>query len=444
MADLTLEQVLDRLLHPRLGLIKKVAETPVMPGEPDIMIIYMEFQNVKIVNLGIEQYASKPNFAQSAGAGVDRHVALWSAAGEAVERYAASLLDYDSIEYATEAQMRDEARVVTPKEFILFSDEQYSDPTFIGNAYDPESVIGWVRGADLLTKEKVILPALLTLMGYKNQQDSNSGAEMFADSYSTGCAAGPNPEWAICGGLLESIERDCYGLHWAAKHAPPKIDIETALANVEPRVQALLLNPGVEYELMDITNEFGVPCILVYSRHVGKRGVALGCSANLDPRQALEKAIIESNHTLNWVVDLRRWETTISAEDVRTFKDNVIFYTDPEKLPQFNWMCSSDVRSTMFDDLAADPLEGKDHKAQARMLLDRFKELGHPAYVVNMTPEDVASLGMTVLRVITPTLQPMWAGYRREMQDRRRLEKFLKHIGAELDRPVNTDTHPFP
>lgn len=440
MADLTLEQVLERVLHPRFGILKSLTESNMAPGEPDLMIMMAEYQDTMVVNRGAEGFRPDRAFKLSMGAGLDRHSVIWATVGEGIERYAAEIFDEDSIIYATEAAVREQGRVVTPDDFILYSNEQYEDPNHSYTKYNPDKVIGWVKGADLITKEEVILPASLTIMGYSSQSDD----ENFCRSYSTGCATGPNAEWAVCNGLLESVERDCYGLHWAARHAPPKIDMETAMANVRPSVQKLLMHPGIGYEIMDLTTELGVPCIMVYSRHIDRPGVALGCCANLDPRKALEKAVIESNHTLNWTVDLRRWGIEINETEVEQFHDNVKYYLNPDVLHKFSWVYSSEERSTLFDDLPADALNGAGFKEQIRILLDKLKAHGHSAYVVDITPSDIDSLGLNVLRVVAPSLQPMWTGYGNVYNDRRRYEAFLKHIGAELDRPINGDLHPFP
>lgn len=438
--DDSLFTLLDRTLDPEYGIIRYIKELPLTPDEPDIFITITEFQDPFKVSPDGAQRTTFKMGKQAAGAALDRETSVWSAIGEAIERYAAAIYDPEDLSWAASKDLEDD-NFVSPNDFILFSKEQYEVPNFKYHKHDPEATIAWTKARQLDNDKEINFPASLAYFAYEHKHKS----EYLSDSYSTGLACGPTKEWAICSGLYEAIERDAYSLHWAASQPAKKIDLQQAIDCADPDLKKLLKHQGVDIFIGDITNDLGIPTILVITKHKDKPGLALGAASNLCIKTALKKAVVESFHTFNWCIDMHRWEKTIKKEKIKDFSEHVQYYIekDHEKFAEFFWKSSK--RSTLLDGLTStSPTNVMNHKEQISILLDKLKDHQQPAYVIDITPADIASLGLHVTKVLVPGLQPMWCGYGRVPKDRRRFEKFLKYLKKDKKMLINEEIHPFP
>lgn len=439
MMDPKLFKLLDRVLDLEYGIIRYIKEIPLMPDEPDIFIAITEFQDPFIVSQEGESRKRFQMGKQSAGAALDRVSAIWSAIGEGIERYAGAIYDPQLITWAASNEL-DNDSFVDPNDFILFSRDQYNDPNFKYEKHDPKIPIGWTIGKRLGDQKNIYFPASLAYFAYDNKHKS----EFLTDSYSTGLACGPTEEWAVCSGLYEVIERDAYALHWAARQPAKKIDLDQAIACASPDLQKLLQHEGVDLFLGDITTELGVPTILVIAKHPDKPGIALGASTNLCAKTALRKAVVECFHTFNWCIEMHRWNKRVEEQDVKAFSDHVLYYLQEGREHQAEFFWSSTERSTLLDGLEFTPSTTPDHVHDQKTIVNLLDDLGHPSYVIDISPEDVASLGLRVTRAVIPSLQPMWCGFGRVPLDRRRFNQFLAYKEKDLNTPINQEIHPFP
>lgn len=438
--DKTLSKLLDRTLDQHYGIFRYIKEIPLAPDEPDIFITIAEFQNpFKVSPEGLDRSNFKMT-TQSAGAALDRESSLWSAIGEGIERYAGAIYDPELLYWKASEEL-DKDSFVHPNDFILFDKEQYNDVDFKYQPHDPTVEIGWAQAIRLSDQKRVYFPASLAYFAYKHKDRS----EYLTDSYSTGLACGPTKEWAICSGLYEVIERDAYSLHWAAQQPAKKIDLQQAIEIADPDLRKLLTHPRVNLFIGEITNDIGVPTVIAIARHPEKSGVALGASTNLCIKTALKKAVIECFHTFNWCIDMHRLGGTINKEDVKGFSDHVLYYLQEENSKHASFFWSGEERSTLLDGLSSTSPEGEmNHKQQLQVLTEKLKKLNFGSYVIDMTPSDIASLGLYVTKSSIPGLQPMWCGYGRVPKDRRRFEQFLAYVGKNQEIPINEEIHPFP
>ncbi|OEK07534.1 hypothetical protein A8C32_17205 [Flavivirga aquatica] len=441
--DNKLAVLLDRTLDPDYGIIRYIKELPLMPEEPDIFITVAEFQDPFIVSPRGEDRKFRMD-RQSAGASLDRESSIWSAIGEGIERFGGAVYDPDSITWAASKDLQAD-NFVHPNDFILFSKDQYDNPNIKYTRHNPNIPIGWTTAKRLSDQKKVYFPASLAFFAYEYKDKS----EYLTDSYSTGLACGPTKEWAACSGLYEVIERDAYSLHWAAKQSPKKIEIEQAIDCADPELKKLLIDvkrKGIELFLCDITNDIGVPTIMAISKIPNKPGIALGASSNLCIKTALKKAIVESFHTFNWCLITESKDEKIKKEEILMFLDHVRYYMENEEQEQFaDFFWKTTERSELLDGLSStSPLSTLDHAQQLEILVSKLEKLGHHSYLIDITPNDIANLGLHVTKAVVPSLQPMWCGYGRVPLDRRRFEQFLKYKGKDLNIAINEEIHPFP
>lgn len=439
MSELILEDVLERTVDIEYGLIRYISEMPLQPNEPDIHIAIAEFQSPFMVPPRRTERPKKMTNRQAAGAGLDRKTALWSTVGEAIERYSGMIYDVANIELSSVEDLGDREAIL-PTDFILFSDEQYAPEGFAFEKYQPNQLVGWTPVNSMRDGREVLAPAALVHMGYEQMDPSEWGV----DSYSTGLACGPNPEWATITALRELVERDSFSLHWAAKKTPRIIDLDSIADRIDPRIFKILKQSGAHLNLRDITTELGIPTVLsIVTPNVGL-GMALGASCHPDPAKAVEKAVVESFHTYNWLLEMNRWPKSVMAlEDIQSFSDHVQFHRNTDNAYLTDFLRANSDPSTLFE---KDALCSPD-LSEAEMLdamLARLDEHGHEVFVADVTSADVRTIGFEVRKVLSPGLQPLWCGKTGAFLDRRRFDAFLKNHGMPLDTPINQDPHPFP
>lgn len=432
-----LEDILNRVVEPEFGLIRYVSEIPVQPGEPDIFIAVAEYANPLETPPRAGSGRTRFYNRQSAGAGLDRRSTLWATVGEALERYAGMLYDPAAILSASATNLGDRPHV-PPEAFILFSEAQYAQAGFPFARHDPARAIGWTPGRRLRDGAEFLLPAALVYMAY----EAGGPHEFFGDVYSTGLAIGPEMEWAASTALRETLERDCFGLHWATRTSPRRIDVGAIADRIGASFARLCRHPGVDLFVGDMTTELGVPGVISVVRPHHHPGIALGASCHPCPATAVEKAVIESFHTYNWLIEMRRWPRDIAPTELREFADHVRLHMDPAWVPNAAFLWESDTHSSLFDrpDAFVKPTPAEELAVMEAALT----ACGHDAYLIDVTPADIADLGLVACRAVAPSLQPLWAGSGRAGLDRRRIEAFLAAAGRKIDLPVNTEPHPFP
>lgn len=439
MSELVLEDILRKTVDLEYGIIRYISEIPLQPNEPDIYIAIAEFQNPFMIPPRRTARPKQMVNRQAAGAGLDRETAIWSTVGEAIERYAGMIYDTTAVNLKCIDDI-DNGEFLSPTEFILFSDEQYQRPDFPFPKFDPAMTVGWTSLKRLSDGKDIQVPAALVFMGYEQL----SVDEWQVDSYSTGLACGPTSEWASITALKELVERDSFALHWASRRTPPVIELNAIAAHVDPRLFGLLEKSGANLNLRDITTDLGIPTVLSIVTPNAGLGIALGASCHPDPAQAVAKAIVESFHTYNWLLEMDRWpKNVMELDDIQSFSDHVQFHRNPDNAHITDFLRAPAPHSTLFeiDALCAPDL------SQAEMLeamLARLIEHGHEVYEADLTSADVASLGFEVRKVVSPKLQPLWCGQTGAFLDRRRFDVFLANMGLPVETPVNQDPHPFP
>jgi len=456
MSDLVLSEKLGKLTHPSLGIIRWVIEANLQHDEPPIHIALCEFTNpIKLrparisdtkwqegslqeagQGLDIRAGALNPvGRKHSTGAGGDRTSAIWATIGEACERYAMHLDDGASAIMATEAELK--SRFVAPSEFILFSQEQYDDFLFTYAPYDPDQPLKWREAVELSSGETVMVPAQFVSGPLESAE-----YQILDAMYSTGCAAGASPSHAVASALRETIERDAFMYYWLSEDTPSKIDPAYAAGFVPDWVRPLLAWQGVETHLLLLQTDHSIPVVCALLLPTEGDGVAIGASCHLDWTVALEKAVVEAFHTLNWVIDMERWDVQPPrGNDVRDFNDHVAFYRHPERREKLSFFTAGDL---VQPEVSGDLPDAEDHRSHLSRMNSALGEVGLETLVINLTPSDLASIDIHVARALVPGMHPLHAGEGSAHLDRRRLEKIAQARGRTLPEIFNRDPHPFP
>ncbi|AWB27620.1 YcaO-like family protein [Halococcoides cellulosivorans] len=320
---------------------------------------------------------------QAAGVAPDWQDASMAALGEAYERYAAA--------------------TVTPEDRRAVPDERVDPAAFVAPS-DPDA--GWLSGRRLSDDARVAVPADRVV--YPAPADSRGTT--------TGLALGDDRPDAIRRGLLEVIERDAAMLFWYSSADPLGLDID------DERFDRLVgrVTSDCRVTTLLVTQDVDVPVVAVALHREKWPAFSIATAAALDPVAAAQDALREA--VQNWM-ELRRIGRSEAAGGHVPYAD---------RPPAVEDLLDPD-RSVPAAGL------GVDTDAPVESLVDRLADVDLDAYAVDLTPPDVATMGLAAARAIVPGAQP-WAESDVPFGERAREVPVSMGFEPRLDR----DRHPFP
>ena len=421
---------LQRIADPKTGIITGVRRMPVPPGEPAIESYVVDREDFTPFTDG----NAMPH--DEGGAAFTEDAALTATYGEAIERYCGCVYRDAMFQMATYEALAEPA--VDPTAVVNFSPQQRASLADKTSLCGTNDTLSWVAGVDLASGTTTQLPAQLVYLSYPPT------AEPFIrNPISTGLAAGSSREMAIHNGLAECIERDAFMSYYLTETALPVIDLATA----PPRIQLLsrrITAHDLELVVLDATTDLAVPvAIAVLVDRGGRPAVTVAAAAGTEPTAVLGDAIAEVVQTRLSTIH-RLAATTRSGGDVEidaidSFADRALVWADQGRIADLDFWIDSD-RSTTFEAFVPD-----------NQLLDpvtAVTEAGYDAYAVDVTTREIASMAVTVQRVIVPRLQPLYLVERLRYFGGDRLVQVPVKMGyqdaQQTAEELNTVPHPFP
>lgn len=428
------EQLVRLLVHPRTGIIHDITELQVNPGDPALY-----FYAAQVPNL--EAWTGFSFEERSSAAGCTRDEAVLAALGEAVERYATAvaLTECTDVVWAPYRELGDDA--IDPRRFAAYAPEQYNEGCPFAPA-TPDMPMRWVRGQSLTRMRDVYVPAQYVFLPF----DPLPNEPVLLYHASTGSASGPSFEVAALSGLCEVIERDAFMIHWLCRIPAPKVDLSSD-PDLWAEFQSRYDRPGISYHMWDYTTDVGVPVYFVSVTENRPTSVTLAVGAAARPmgRAAARKALMESVQTRVWLRQMSRSSglkqiTNWSA--VRSFEDHVHLWGSPDMLQHADFLLNTPNRVALR--LGMGPATTAN---QLQWVVDCLAAVGLEAIVVDVTPSDVRSLGMTVVRALIPGCIPLSSDHRFEPLGGERLYTVPPKLGHTSPRRLadfNPVPHPFP
>lgn len=425
-------QLAKLLVDERCGIVKNLYEKAIEPDEPPTYIFNAQCASPIFLNRAWDREVAD---VHATGCAWTREDALWSTLGEAMERYATHC--WPQFEFETSRYCDIRERALRLEDLVFFSEEQYQTEGFRWSRLNTEVELEWYPARSLMKANKILaVPANLIWIDYftKNR------AQNFYPQISTGMACGPHEDHVIHGGLREVIERDAFACHWCTAAPPPEVSLTPELkARLHPDVRALLESPHFDIRVKWVTTEIGIPSIFVLMRSPYHEGTTVGGASHPNAAMAIDKAVTEAVHGWKWLNDLRRDSQPIDDKhDVVDFKSHVRYYIDDRHL--------ENLRHYFTDEQIEIPQRyfeaGPSQQSDIELMLQSLSQQGYEAVYTDITPEDIASMGFVIGKVIVPGLQPLASGFNYEHFDTKRLEKFAKWRGIDLK--LNLEPHPFP
>lgn len=423
------------LVGSHFGIVESLVRVPTEQDDIPLAVYAAEIANLSAFDADLFSRAAS-------GADLSDRTARAACLGEAVERYAASLVEPGSV---VQARFQELGRMIRPTEFALFSSQQYQRPhsQFPFRVWNENDRLSWVRCQSLRDDQEAWLPASFVYQPFR----AEPGELTLAPSVSTGLACGPTRESALLGGLCEVIERDAVALGWLGQYIPAKVEISSSLGNT--RLSQLIEQfgrRGLRSAVFDLTTEFRVPVYagLVEGHSAVGSVVSFGSACHPDPQRACFKALLEAAHARVYVKSLMRrdpsWRAGRDCVNVRSFADHARVYTSHPELRHAleHWWKTARVVEL------ADSSGNTEHSLPR--ILSQLDVAGFHVLARWLTTPDIQQLGWHVVRVLIPGLQPLHGHHGWPHLGGRRLRQLsdVFGVGAVAGRGINRFPHPCP
>ena len=430
----------DQLVDPKVGIIASIRGLPIDDDEPN-------FFHYLSTACDTGRFTALSNFGNNGGASVNRYAAIAKAIGEAIERYCSAIFRYEDLLFTCYRKL--DAPATSPDAFALYRPEQYEQPGFLWRAFTSDTIVNWTVGRSLLSGDEVLLPAATVYVPYHYMLSRKDTPIM--QPISTGLAAGCSFSEAALSGLCEVVERDAFTLTWQSRMSRPRIIRDTLPASVQTLV-GRFDEVGVKVEMMDITTDIQIPTVMTVA--VGNAStspaVAVAAASHPSPEVALTKSLEELAHTRKFARQVMEYTPPVPVDipgehpQVTDQKQHLRFYCPQEakEFIAFAW-ASSEQR-------AVEDMSGQTQITPEGELNAQIRKIGAAGYDViacDLTTPDIASLGLSVVRVVVPGLHPLFMGYQNRALSGKRLYEVPRKLGYPGLEPGERDNpypHPFP
>jgi ribosomal protein S12 methylthiotransferase accessory factor len=430
---------LQNLVQPLGGLISRVIHLPHHPGEPRFPIMSSSLGDVgqvlsNVTNAGPP--GSTAHIMDGTGGSVAPEESRIKAIAEGLERYSSCVYDEKQFIWATADELGDEALDLSA--VPRCSESELRHPRCPIVTPDKAAPIRWARGISLLDGRLIWVPAVMVYLHISFL----SPGERFWLPISTGCAAHASLEQALISAISEIIERDAVSLVWLQRLPLPRIELD----DISDELQRYLDlnrrgNFGIEHYFFDATLDVGVPT--VYSLHLSpgndKLSSLVMCSTELDPSVAVAKVLRESSASRIAMQTSR--ELPAELDDFNNVHHGAMYMGKQERLHVYEFLLNSPQRRLLSE---MPVITGDDSQAELINLIERLRERKMEAYAVDLSTDEALRVGMRVVRVIIPALQPLSFNYRAQYLGHPRLYDAPRRMGYPVHNEAELNRWPQP
>jgi thiazole/oxazole-forming peptide maturase SagD family component len=335
-----------------------------------------------------------------------------------------------------------ESTALDPRRFPLYADYQYDDPAFKVRRFDPSASMDWLCGVRVVDDEPVLVPRELTFA-------PRSGLPIYRAN-SSGAACHSSLVRAILNGLYECIERDALMLAWFNRLSLPRLTMNSGR---DPwQIRETFASLGFRITHVDLTNDLAIPVVLAVLEDEREKNFFMVTMATAPTREALlEKLYKELFHfSYPLLIHGDEYRTAVTrAQDpsrVVTMADHVCFYQSRRKIEHAAFLTSS-TEERPFGALALPDDEPRAAETELRRLVNRLHQCGYDVVVVDCSAPALRQVGLHVVKVLVPGLQPLHGGHRYRVLGGRRVFEAARLMGyADRDRTpeeLNPWPHPY-
>lgn len=374
---------------------------------------------------------------QGTGVGLDDGDSFLPAAAEGLERYCTSVFSDAQFTRASANELGESA--LDLDSVPRCSKFELSNSRCPLVTPDKKADIRWIRGASLHNGGSIYLPAVMVYL----IPSFSCQAERFWFPITTGCAAHTSYESAVLRAILEVIERDALSIVWLQKLSLPRIEIDSVPHQLAPYWERYQRgSKDLEYVFFDATTDLGVPTI--YGLQICKTNqrvtTLVSCSATLNPIEAITKVIRDMAACRIAFRNPRA--VPESFEEFKDIFDGATYMARAENASAFDFLLKSG-RTRSLSEISN--LEMTDDRQALHMILDRFRSRNMDVYAVDLTTDEALRVGMKVVRVVIPRLQPLSFHYLARFLGHPRIYEAPKNMGYPAcdERHMNHWPQPF-
>jgi ribosomal protein S12 methylthiotransferase accessory factor len=426
------------LVSRRCGVVSAFQRFPKDPSEPARPYLFAAaIANHRFVE------GPGPEHLGFSGKGMTPTDARASALGEAVERYSGACWLEEEILRGRRDELGGPS--LDPRELVLYEPAQYAILPYA--PYEDTTTMGWVPARSIVSGEETLVPALAVFMGYQPR----SREEYLFPATSNGLAAHTSLADAVLAAALEVLERDAFLITWMNRLPTWRV-VPSGHPDADlVELCAAYRRHDVDLQLYRLPTDN--PCHVFMALAV-ERGdaagpaVTVGLGADLAAARAARKALLEACQ-VRPVMRLRMRSAESQSRIgqlladphlVTTLEDHALLYADSRARGAFDFLW--DHQPTTFDWTVTDVEDG----AHLWRLAEHFRSRGGDALAIDVTPPDMARLGLHTARVVVPGFQPLHHGWNGTRLAGRRLADVPHRLGL-VDEPTtlerrNDDPHP--
>nr|WP_245402839.1 TOMM precursor leader peptide-binding protein [Peribacillus muralis] len=342
-------------------------------------------------------------------------------------------------------------QALDPIRIGVHAKENYAQPDFPFQPFNPDRAIDWVWGYSFLQERPILIPERLS---YYSLGCGNG----FVYETSNGCALGGSLEEAIFYGIMEVVERDSFLMTWYAQLPLNRIDPNSANnKELELMIDRARAAAGYDIQLFNSTMEHGIPSVWALAKNRKQKGLNLICAAgaHLDPIRAVKSAVFELAGmmlTLDQQLEKNKEEIEKMFEDsslVRKMDDHGMLYGLPQSEARLDFLLNADLPMRTFAEEFTKKEKHQDLTDDLQDILQEFRRLKLEVIVVDQTTPEIERNGLHCVKVLIPGMLPMTFGH--HLTRVTGLERVLR-VPMELGyakRPLefaqlNPHPHPFP
>jgi ribosomal protein S12 methylthiotransferase accessory factor len=413
---------LDLLVDDRIGIIRRIDCRAGLADEPRFH--HCEAELCDPGALG--GWTCRPT---ARAAAIAPGTAVAEAAVAAVSNYAAALYDRAALPLATFAEAP--FACARPADFALFSDDQYAAAGFPYVPATDRTPLRWASAIDLASGATVHVPAAMVFHPFVYLR--LAGDKPIAPPGAAGLACAAGAAEAAFSGLCDVICQDAMALFWQAMTSPPQVTrqgISPGLADMIRRFEA----SGDSVVLLDIATDNAVPAF-----------AAVLCSDQ--PEAAVAKALKRLASTRRQLTGGPNGDEPPTPDDgwrdMVGPLDHLLIAADHGNRSAFDFAIGSEIRRELNE---YEPRGGGSIEADLDTIVRLVETTGHQVYLVDLTPADIAALGLSACRVVVPGYHALHATYRLRALGGDRLYEAPQRLGYRgINRggPDNPLPHPF-
>lgn len=388
---------LGRLADPLGGMVTGGASHTFAADEPSLVIQSFNYRFPEAPDpLNPAKLQSRMTKGAS-GSAASHHEALLPAFAEMLERQAASCIDQTRIFTATADELGDYALNLTTLPSCSAAELERSG----GYLSPPRSdlPLRWVEGVSLTSGQPRAIPHSLVYL-YAGKL---SPQERLQAPISTGLAAHKTLPDALNSALLEVVERDALSIMWLQKI--PGHRLHPTMPSWSRSASAQL-----QYSFFDITTDLDVPvvCCVRTAPFTERDHTLIACAAGFDRAKLIDKTVRDVSAVS---ISFRKPRPIpASYADFTAIHHGATFMANKARASAFSFLLEGDRSDVQIEPRS---LGSNSHNKvdsphrQLTTLIAKLKNAGMEAYAIDLTSVEAHSVGMHVVRVIIPGLQPL-------------------------------------